>query len=644
MQFTAWQTACPRPHEMVLWPGITNNEKYARIVCERVLPALKDFAESTAAKDDNFVDYGRVLNFPGYPSEPYSLPNIDKKLADVSADPELIEDLKETFMVLFKDYPKYICERPITLRRGANTGLPEFTRDTIAKTEALDYTFDHIEEVISLILSDNWDRLRSDFGFHPVVSLGSRTQTDSIVIDWHGYLFEAIPKKRDAIISWDPITNEQQRVDIDKTLQRYGIKYPVYAMRHRTIYAIPVRFTALLMPVGNAMFDSAVPRFPFTFEPGDIYEFIRRQDVQAKIMNRLLLSLDFHEFDHSVITELLALFCALMRKVGVADWAAKLAFDVTHLPCIMNGLYSDGRDAPPHILGNLGGWYQTLHQIAFGLPSGWVFTALFPKWFVTTLFYHVLWKWCKVIPHDIKEYVAMLEWRDSSPVFDMCGGDDNCLVINPSVYETVRDKFCEGVTRAVPTMKVEWDAAPQFLSHRFAKDGNGRWTAKPDAVRGFCNSFCPAETAYPSVYREAKPSYNVEKLSHWYGVTGDASPEQVKASTKVPAFGFFQKMDLYQKRLPSWASLWDGVFAELEKLNPNLRSNMRQICDIEETFLSRLHVVATNAADLDVLASPDKAVYRYRQDQISSSVYNLTYLSYGEERLRKLKPLYLQAA
>jgi hypothetical protein len=308
----------------------------------------------------------------------------------------------------------------------------------------------------------------------------------------------------------------------------------------------------------------------------------------------------------------------------------------------MNGTTIDGSDAPPHVFGDLQAWWRAGRMIHFGLPSGWIFTALFPKWFVTTLIYHVLWKHCKVIPHDISEYVKMLQWDSSSPVVDMCGGDDNCLALMERAYTAVYDKFCQGVSLAVPTMKVSWDDRPQFLSHIFVKDQNGALIAYPDIIRGFTNSFCPAESAFHTIYRAQKSSYNTEHLFRYYGITGTADPEMLKGGTRVPAFGWFQKDALYAQRSPGWAALRDLMYDFLKKCNPHVVQNLHQIADVESTLLARLQVDPRNMADIDILISPEKIFYRHTEEEISDSVYKLSFASFGEEYLQKIKPYYLR--
>lgn len=642
MEFRAWQHAHPMKHEFVLWPGVTNNEATARAIQDRFMPSLFDFAESPIAKECNFVGFGRVLNYPGYPSSPYSLPNIDNSLGDVDLRPEFVEDLTMTFKVLFGEYPDHLGRRPLTLRRAANSGLPLFTRDPVKKVEGLNRIFKNLGSFSKMIISDDWDGLKREFGVVPVVTLGSRTQTDSIKVTRNGSSYDAEPKEREAITAWDAATNKQVRVKIDKGLGRFGMNVKLYSMRHRTIYAIPMFLNAPLMPVGNAFFDAAVHQFPLTFEAADVFEFVKKEPVRSLLKSRVILSFDFKEFDHSVPTVALWLFCQLMRTVGVADWVSKLAFDVTHLPCIMNGRTLDGSDPCPTILGDLRQWYRPAQQIHFGLPSGWAFTSLFPKWFVTTLIYHVLWRVCKVIPRSEASYRAFLSWDPRCPVHDMCGGDDNALTLEPKVLQRVRDTFCAGVTDTVPTMRVEWDDTPQFLSHLFGRDASGYVTAMPDVVRGFTNSFCPAESAFPMIFRESKPSYNPDSLSRFYGITGTADPSMLKNGSKVPAFGWFEKDKLYTARNPAWAPLRELMFDFLLRLNPNLKIALRQIADVESTMLARLKVDALNVADLNVINNPDKIFYRYSEDQISDGVYKLAFISYGEEFLDTIREYYLQ--
>jgi len=641
MQFSAWKHAHPLKHEFVLWPGITNDLTFAKGVENDFIYKVKEFADSPLAKESGFTGYGRILNYPGYPSSPYSFPNIDNKLGDVEMHPEFVEDLKVSFDVLYHDYATKVCDRPITLRRGANSGLPSFTRDMTTKVEELDKVFNDLGSFGALILKNDWTQLRKLFGVVPAATLGSRTQTDAVELVWKGGTYKAIPKEREAIVSWDPVTNAQERVIIDKSLARFGMETKLVSMRHRTIYAIPSLLNIPLMPIGNAMFDCAVRQFPYTFDAGDIFEFVRRQDIRKHFRKRKQISFDFKEFDHSVPDEALWLYCQLMQTVGVPKWASKLAYDVTHLPCIMNGTTLDGSDNPPHIFGSLTQWFLPQWMIHFGLPSGWVFTSNFPKWFVTTLIYHVLWRVCKVIPRSKDSYVAMLGWREDAPVHDMCGGDDNALSVLPNVFERVYDTFCRGVTDTVPTMKVSWDETTQFLSHIFTKDANGDVAAYPDLARGFTNSFCPAESAFPSVYRNAKPSYNTDSLFRYYGITGKADPDVLKGGTTVPGYGWMKKDELYTQRSPGWTALRDLMFDFLKKFNPHIIDNLRQIADVEATLLARLKVDSTNVADLDILNNPEKVFYRHSRDSISDSVYTLFYASYGEDRLAKLKPYYV---
>lgn len=638
MQFSAWQHAHPVSREVVLWPGITNNEQFARQIQDRFLKDVIAFGESPLAKASGFDGPGRILNYPGYPSLPYSFPNIDNKLGSVEMDPDFVVDLQETFLILFSDYPKHVCARPMTLRRQAMSGLPSFTRDLKVRVKELNNIFTHLDAFGKGIVDRDFAGLRDQFGLTPLATCGSRTQTDAVLFENGRW----VPKQREAIVSWDPTTNKQERVVINKSLRQYGLDCDLVAMRHRTIYAIPSLMNIPLEPVGNAFFDCFVEKYEFTFHQGDIYEFIKRSDVRDRLRGRRLLSFDFKEFDHSVPDQALWLFCTLMRKVGVPEWLVNLAYDCTHLPCVMNGTTIDGSDAPPHVFGDLQAWWRAGRMIHFGLPSGWIFTALFPKWFVTTLIYHVLWKHCKVIPHDRSEYIKMLQWDSSSPVVDMCGGDDNCLALMERAYAAVYDKFCQGISLAVPTMKVSWDDRPQFLSHIFVKDQNGALIAYPDIIRGFTNSFCPAESAFHTIYRAQKSSYNTEHLFRYYGITGTADPEMLKGGTRVPAFGWFQKDALYTQRSPGWAALRDLMYDFLKKCNPHVVQNLHQIADVESTLLARLQVDPRNMADIDILISPEKIFYRHTEEEISDSVYKLSFASFGEEYLQKIKPYYLR--
>lgn len=628
-------------HEFVLWPGITNDLRFAKQIEHDFIYRVKEFADSPLAIQSGFTGYGRVMNYPGYPSSPYSFPNIDNKLGDVSMHPEFVEDLSMAFKVLFHEYSKRVCQRPITLRRGANSGLGSFTRDMTIKVEELDRVFADLGSYGSLILKNEWGQLREKFGVVPIATLGSRTQTDGIDIVWKGSDYTVKGKEREAIVSWDPVTNQQERVIIDKSLARFQMNTKLLSMRHRTIYAIPSLLNVPLMPVGNALFDSASNQFPYTFKPGDIYEFVRRKDVRAHFKKRKQISFDFKEFDHHIPDEALWLFCRLMETVGVPKWASKLAYDLTHLPCIMNGTTLDGSDNPPHTFGSFTQWFLPNWMIHFGLPSGWVLTSVFPKWFVTALIYHVLWRVCKVIPRSEASYRAFLDWKDDAPVHNMCGGDDNALSVLPNAFDRVFDTFCDGVNSTVSTMKVTWDEKTQFLSHIFAKDGNGDVVVYPDLVRGFTNSFCPGESGFPSVYRSIKPSYNTDGLFRFYGITGRADPDVLRGGTTVPGFGWMKKDELYSQRSPGWPALRDLMFDFLKKSNPHVVNNLRQIADVESTLLSRLKVDSTNVADLDILNNPEKVHYRHSRETISDSVYSLFYASYGEDRLEKFKHHYL---
>lgn len=639
----------PANRPICIGPGIMNTPAWACHVVRRFLPALKKLEDSPLAKISGFKGIGRFLNIPGYSGDPWSLPNIDAKLGNIELSPDFYKTARVVSSVLFRDYPNNVCMRPLSIRKEANSGAPDYIIDPQKKTEYINSLFRNAHEIKRLIEANDQKTLYDKYHMSSIVTVGRRNQTDSVELEWiDDVQFTTMPKEREAIVEYDRRTNKPVKVKINKSLVEYkdknGHAFPkqVVGCRNRPILAVSIGNNCFLMVVGNAIFDSFVPKYELTYHIADPYMHMKRRDVREKLEGRNLVSFDFKEFDHSIPHAALLAFLVGLRDAGVPEWLTKLAEITFTGPVLCGGLYHDKRDKTPHFFGVPFDPLNPLNQIHCGLTSGNAFTSLFAKWFVTVLLVTAFVRlgFFTLSSYNVEKY---LKWDVSSPVFNMNMGDDNVLAPLASVQNKLMEKLPGVISDICPTMRITWDDDPQFISHRFVRNANGYYDAMPDPVRAGCNEVCP-ENGFHLMYSAQKASFNVEQVYRFMGVAGDASKDFINASRKFPAFGRGQRNILYSERSPIWKTyqaLWEDVANDF---NPYYTRAMRQLQEIEATALHRLNIEAENYVELEFLQNPEKIYYRIHRDQIKDSLFNVHFISFNEMELQKLKPLFLAAA
>lgn len=632
----------PANRPICIGPGIMNTPAWANQVAKRLVPALHELEKSPLAASSGFVGVGRFLNMPGYAGDPYSLPNINPDLARVQLSDDFAGIAMLVSSVLFEDYTKHICERPLDIRKEANSGAPDYILDPLEKTRYIKHLFAHIADIRKHIEAKDMEYLYRVYKMSSIVTVGRRNQTDAVELEWiDDVQFKAMPKEREAIIDYDPQSGKPVKVTINKSLAHIsdgkGNHFPenVFACRNRPVLAVSIGNNCFLMVVGNAIFDSFVPKYPLTYHVADPYMHMKSRVVRDKLDGRNLISFDFKEFDHSIPAAALLYFLLGLRQAGVPEWLTTLAELTFTGPVLCGGLYHDKRDKSPHFFGNPRDPWNPMYQIHCGLTSGNAFTSLFAKWFVTCLLVtafvrlHLL----KPTRNDVIKY---LSWDVSIPVFNMNMGDDNVLAPLASVQDKIMEQLPKIITAICPTMRITWDDHPQFISHMFVRNVNGYYDAMPDPVRAGCNEACP-ENGFHIIYANQKASYNVEQIYNYMGVTGDASKDFLSATRKFPAFGRAQRHALYSERSPVWKAyraIWDDVANDF---NPYYTRAMHQLEEVETTALSRLNVEATNYVELEFLQNPEKVYYKFSRDQIRDSLFNVHFISFDDIKLKEMK-------
>lgn len=614
--FTQWAHKKPVNRSTLILPGIVSDGRWAKHLVHDLVPSLLDFEETSLAKQYHVAGFGRLLNLPGYTMDPWGLPEVKPESFSYQISDDVFWAMRMYIRTLFPKtlFRSAFCEQPVSIRKIANSGYPEYTTDLHLKTQIALDTFRHVAEIRKLIEAGDFESLATQHGMYYYMLIKRRFQADSVDVVRDGHrIVQTTPKAR--FVS----AGQSTPVRCDKTTPFEHI----FACRVRNVEAVSLRVNVLVQPLNNALNYCRFRTAPELCHATDIRGFLSKHGRDLRDL--VPLSGDITQLDSIITRTLIEAFVRMLgEELGLHEWYQRHIITSHFSPWIANGIWHSRPETLPHIRGDWRhpdlGWESRINSLA----SGTQLTTAIGCAVVVSVTIAALLK-MGLLRRTEEDVARYLRWEHPAlRLNDM--SDDVLHWVAPSIRDQFERSLPVAITDVFSGMEFKFDSMPSFLSNQIVQGSDGDWKAIPDVARAITKTLCP-ESAKPSWYMNAKIGYNRERLLRLMGVHGVADREFVTTSTKYPSYGLLLRNQLYSQLSPVFTDVWTRVIESLNRYNPDTWNAINALADAEGEAVSRLQVDATNTADLEFLLDPAKAQYKFSRDEISDGLFRTEYAS-----------------
>lgn len=445
-------------------------------------------------------DFDVLLNLAGHPMNPLGVPSPIERKRPMSPQ--------------FHKIHRYICKKmtaqfteglSLSIAKMSQSAVPFFSHDLTYKAKLVNYWVHHWDEILHRWTKGGAPGV-AELGIFLMYAVGRRYQYDSmkeVVYDATGKITKVVFKVRKAH------TEEGVDVDASKALPPEFSRL-VGRTRAREVWGMSGTFNYAWQMIVQGFREY----YSKAFEK--IVHHISVNDSVASFPEGgVVMSFDFHEFDHSIDAACQNNWITALENAGVNHDLCEMRRYAISAPVIFHG----GRLLDKSIF-MLGGLNTLPNEIDYGVQSGIADVSDIDKSVGVTVPLDIGTR--AGILHGESDYDLVLS--DQHPLMRLRNMGDDTLLWFAS--ETVAAKFKEEAEK-YEDFQVEPDKVTVFLGHTIVEQGGHR-IALPNIARGVANILVP-ERAISHRLKQGVPrafwAYGIEERNkyyathpHWYRV------------------------------------------------------------------------------------------------------------------------------